>query len=118
MNHDEDRIIVLEQRIDSTIRRVDTKLDTITEALQTLVRIEERQILTGQRLGELATQNIKQEDRLRAIELAIPENLGRRVNTIESSMPGLKEMRGWVIGGVLGGLGMMGVAIANLVLKG
>ena len=115
---DENRIIVLEQRLDATIRRVDTKLDNITEVLQTLVRIEERQILTTQRLSELGASAAKHDERLRETELAVPENLGRRLNTIEALMPGLKEMRTWVIGGVLGCLGMMGVAVAHTVLKG
>lgn len=114
----DDRILVLEQRMDSTIHRVDVKLDNITEALQTLVRIEERQIRSDQRLAELGHTASRHEDRLRGVEVAVPENLGKRLNTIEASMPGLKEMRAWVIGGVLGGMGMMGVAIVQTVLKG
>lgn len=114
----DERILVLEQRMDSTIQRVDLKLDNITEALQTLVRIEERQILTGQRLAELGHASARHEDRLRGVEVTVPENLGKRLNTIEASMPGLKEMRAWVIGGVLGGLGMMGVALVQTILKG
>ena len=119
MNETE-RLNLLEQRVghvDATILRVDGKLDDISQALQTLVRIEERQILTGQRLGELAHLGTKNEERLRKVEDDIPKNLDERLGKIETSMPGLKEMRSWVIMGVLGGLGMMGAALAHSVLK-
>jgi hypothetical protein len=39
-----------------------------------------------------------------------------RVAAIEAVMPGLKETRGWVILGILAGLGMIGAGVLKLVV--
>ena len=113
----DDRIVILEQRFEGFTVNVDKKLDNITEALRSLVRIEERQLATGDRLAQGSQTFQDHETRLRKIEIAVPENLDKRLSSIEVSMPGLKESRGWVIAGVLGGLAMMGGAIVHTVLK-
>lgn len=40
----------------------------------------------------------------------------KRLQTIENQLPGLTEMRRWVIGGILASLGMMGTALVKLVI--
>lgn len=40
----------------------------------------------------------------------------KRIQQVERDMPGLKELRRWVIGGVLAGLGMVGTALFKLVV--
>jgi len=100
------------------VLRVDEKLDTITETLQSLVRIEERQIQTGSRLSDVAITLKDYDDRLRVLEKAVPENLDKRLVSIETKMPGLSESRKWVVMGVLAGVGMIGAALVHLVLKG
>jgi len=114
----DERLSLLEQRMDTTIQRVDSKLDNIAAALQTLVRIEERQLHVSKRFDEFSAGATSREERLRQVELAMPENLDKRLSSIETTLPGLKELRKWVISGVLGGLGMMGAAILHTVLKG
>lgn len=39
-----------------------------------------------------------------------------RLQSIERDLPGLKELRRWVITGVLAGVGMMGTALMKLVI--
>ena len=115
---DEKRLELLEQQLQETRREMGGKLDNIGNALQGLVRIEERQVNTNSQLSELSSDMRDQENRLRKIEYAIPENLSRRLASIEVTLPGLKELRRWVITGVLAGLGMIGGAALHLVLKG
>jgi hypothetical protein len=121
MNEDvHQRLTVLEQETlhnRSVVKGMDKKLDSLVEAMQSLVRIEERQLLTGDRLAQGAQTFQEHETRLRRVEQEIPENLDKRLVSIETKMPGLLESRGWVILGVLGGLGMMGAAIGSLILK-
>lgn len=94
----EQRINILEQ----TVVRIDGKLDGIAETLQSLARIEERQMSTTERLRNGAETMQDHEERLRAIEVR---------------MPGLVESRKWVVMGVLSGVGMIGAALLHMVLK-
>ena len=96
--------------------RMESKLDTIGETLSVLVRIEERQAQVHQRLIEGAQRMNDLDARTKAIELAQPPELEKRLLAIETAMPGLKETRRWVVMGILGGLGMMGAALGHLVL--
>lgn len=92
----DEHISVLEQRMN----RVDAKLDNITELLQGLVRLEERQSQVNSKLGEVSIDVTDIDKRLRAVEI---------------TLPGLKELRAWVIGGVISGLGMMATAAFSYV---
>lgn len=117
---EEQRINVLEQRVssfDGTVRRVEQKVDSIGDTLRSLVRIEERQIATNDKLVENAKAVHEHEARLKALEIAVPENLDKRLVSIETKMPGLQESRGWVVMGVLAGVGMIGAAVVHLVMK-
>lgn len=114
------RLDLLEQRVDhinSNVLRVDNKLDGIAETLMSLARIEERQMATTDRLRQGSETFADHEERLRRVEASVPENLHKRLASIETKMPGLVESRGWVVAGVLGGLAMMLVALASFVLK-
>jgi hypothetical protein len=116
----DDRLVILEQRMDhlgGTVMRVDDKLDSIASTLQSLVRIEERQISTNEKLGDVTKGAQDRETRLRAVEAAIPENLDKRLVSIETKMPGLVESRKWVVMGVLAGIGMIGAAVVHTVIK-
>lgn len=118
MPPDERRLELLEQQLHETRREVSGKLDSIGTALQGLVRIEERQVHANSQLSELSSDLRDHELRLRNTEASIPKRLGQRLEAIETALPGLVEMRRWVITGVLAGLGMIGIAVLNLVLKG
>lgn len=116
-----ERLAAVEQRhahVEGVVNNMDQKLDKLIDAMSSLVRIEERQQATGDRLALGAQTFQDHESRLRKVELAMPDNLDKRLSVIEIALPGLKELRTWVIMGVLGGLGMMGAALVKLVLVG
>ena len=115
------RLAVVEQEnahVKGVVNNMDQKLDKLIDAMSSLVRIEERQQATGDRLALGAQTFQDHESRLRKVELDIPAGLDKRLSAIEIAMPALKELRAWVVLGVLGGLGMMGAALVKLVLIG
>jgi hypothetical protein len=77
------------------------QLASIVESLQVLARVEQRQLTM---IAELS----KKDDNDRDIE--------RRISVIEQVMPGLKELRAWVVGGMVTGVTMMLISVASLVL--
>lgn len=116
----------------NTVERVDEKLDGIAATLQSLARIEERQMNTSERLSEGAGTMRDHEARIRALEISVPKNLDTRVNaielampknldtrlaSIETNMPGLKETRKWIIAGLLASFALTAAAVAHLVIK-
>lgn len=82
-------------------QRFDSKLDAIGTSISLLVRIDERQVAIAERLQLGAATMQKHEERL---------------SSIEAAMPGLKEMRTYVVAGVVAGAGMIGVALLKLVV--
>lgn len=103
MPESESRLGILEQRINTVVNRVDLKLDSITELLQGLVRLEERQLQANEKLNDISKAVADHDLRLRNIEVVVPQ---------------LKEARTWVVSGVLAGTGMIGTAVYHLVMKG
>jgi hypothetical protein len=100
--NEESRTVMLEHQVSTLTQatlRMEQTLGAISEAL---ARIEERQLGISTRLAESARVQLDLEKRLTGIEV---------------EMPGLREMRKWVVAGILGGLGMMGVSLAQMVLK-
>lgn len=91
----------LTDTVDQQGQRFDKKLDSIGQSISLLVRIDERQVAIAERLQLGAATMQKHEERLSAIEAV---------------MPGLKEMRTYVVAGVMAGAGMIGVAVLKLVV--
>ena len=88
-------------QMETVIMRIEQKMDKMTDALQTLARLDERDTATQQRLIDGAKTMADMQARLAAIEL---------------HMPGLKEIRGLIIKAVVGVLGVVGMAVLALVL--
>lgn len=84
-----------------TVARFEAKLDSVIAALGVLGRLEERQEYLGGRVLESSE----------TVSL-----LEQRIAAIERELPALVETRKWVIAGVLGGISMMGLGLAKLVL--
>jgi hypothetical protein len=102
---EEARIQSLEQRtavLGETINRVEGKVDNIVDTLNSLVRIEERQIAINARLAEGAQTMQNHEGRIKNMEVV---------------MPGLIEKSGWMVAGLLGVIGVVGMQILHMVLK-
>lgn len=101
---EEARIQNLEQRtatLGDSIHRVEHKVDNIADTLNSLVRIEERQIAINARLAEGSQTMQDHEGRLKNIEVIVP---------------GLIEKSGWVVKGLLGVIGAVGLQILHMVL--
>ena len=58
------------------------------------------------------------ETRLQEVEQAMPERLGTRLHDVETAIPPLVETRLWAVRGILGAVGVVGLALLALVLKG
>ncbi len=74
----------------------------IQKNLEMLVRLEERHAETREALGRA---------------FAAQEKLEERIEVIEKHMPGLVEMRGWILAGMLATLGLVGLALVGLVVS-
>lgn len=103
---------IYEQRF----QRIDQKLDDIGESLVILARIDERHIAIAENLEKVLDTQNAQAARLAVLERSLPNELDKRLGSIEMAMPGLTETRKWVMSGILAGVGMIGVAVVSLVL--
>lgn len=83
-------------------------LRELTAAVGRLAVIEEKQSNTAATLERAFTALKKVEDRNEKMDL--------RVKALEVEMPGLKEVRAWVIGGVLSVVSVVGIAAYKLVM--
>ena len=73
----------------------------IKDSLQSLVRLEAHHTDTREAIGR-AFKEI--------------ECMEARIHTIELDMPGLRELRGWVITAALGTISIVGIALLYLVI--
>lgn len=76
-------------------------LEKLTDVLQVVTELRVQQNHTSDAIGRAFNKLDKHEARL------VP---------IENAMPALKEARRWVVGGVLAGVSMMGVALLKMVV--
>lgn len=76
-------------------------LRDVSLALNRLAVLEEKHLETREAQGRAFARIEDHERRLQAIEVALPQ---------------LKEIRAWVVRGILAGLGMIGLGVAKLVL--
>lgn len=98
------QVLVLHSKLENVqeeLKRMGASIHAISESLQILARLEQGHSGILERLRDGAAR-FKEQD--------------ARISVIEQTMPGLKELRVWVIGGVLGGASMLGVALLKLVL--
>lgn len=88
----------------------------ISNSLERLVRLEERHIETRESLSRAFAQIERHAQVIHEMHMAIPANLEGRLRQIETSMPGLIEMRRWMTAGVLSVVGLVGAAIIGLII--
>jgi hypothetical protein len=102
MNSTEARILELSlDHIRSDLARLQEGVAAVAASLQVLPAIQQAQITTQAEMRRGAQVMERHEERLQSIE---------------RDLPGLRELRKWVITGVLGGIGMMGLALGKLVI--
>jgi len=95
---------LLEHRVGEVERAVSDIRDavhSISEAVQAIAALEERHAETTRALGRAFTAIQDVDTRVRAIEVVLP---------------GLKEIRRWVIAAVLGIVGLVGVGLIGVVV--
>lgn len=90
---------------------------SISNSLERLVRLEERHIETREALGRAFSSIEKHAETLHDIKMQIPMNLEPRLRSLETQMPGLTELRRWVVAGVMSVVGLIGCGIIGLVIK-
>lgn len=98
-----DEKTVLEFRVsalEGVVSEIKLAVKSIDQSLQTLARLEERHAETRDGLERAFGEIKDHEDRIRSVE---------------SDMPTMRLIRNWIVSGVLGTLGLVGVAVAKLV---
>ena len=88
--------------LEKVVERVSTAVESIDESLKMLTRLDVKHDEASKGLDR-AFVNIKDHE--------------TRIHGLELEMPTMKLVRGWVITGSIALVGLMGVSIANLVLK-
>jgi DNA repair ATPase RecN len=89
----------------------------ISNSLERLVRLEERHIETREALGRAFDTIDKHAEALHGIRLAVPPNLEPRLRELENNMPGLLEMRRWMVAGVMSVVSLIGCGVIGLLIR-
>lgn len=102
--------------------RILTKLEVEhSSTREALARSFEAVAKLEARFLDASTQSLMQRDnldqRLHAVERNIPEHLTDRLHALERDSGPLKEVRRWVISGVLGGIGLILLALVSMVVR-
>lgn len=85
------------------------------EAIRDLRDYSERQAKSLEALVRLEERHAESREALSRAFASLKEH-NDRLNTIEQNMPGLLEIRRWVVGGVIGIISLVGISIAGLVI--
>lgn len=102
MTSAEARVIgVTLDHIQTDLARLGTTLQDITSSLKQIPEIHQAQ------------QYIRME---LASGAKVTQDHETRIQVIERDLPGLRELRKWVIAGVMAGVGMLGAALVKLVV--
>jgi len=105
--------------VKADIGEMRTSLHGMQRAMEALVRIDEQQInirsSIGRSFDEIKDERIKREAEI-ADERKSRMALDERVQRLEIDAPSFKELRRWVIGGVLAGMGMLAAALLKVIV--
>lgn len=88
--------------VDYRLTMIEQTLKAISDNLTQLAALEQKHIETREALARAFTQIGKQDDRLRVIE---------------TEMPTLKLVRGWVVAGALGIIGLLGLTVVDILKR-
>ena len=88
--------------LEKVVERVSTAVESIDESLKTLTRLD--------------VKHDETRDGLSRAFISL-EDHEKRMRTVEVEMPTVKLARGWAMSGVIGIVGVLGLAILHLVLK-
>ncbi len=105
------------KRVEFNVQGLHGKIDTLSESMAAMVRMEERQATINERLIDGARTMNQITARVAVLERDVPDDLPARLAAIETQMPGLMELRTYVVRGVMAGIGLMAFAVLALVFK-
>ncbi len=103
--------------LEVVVQEVKIAVQSIDSSLKILAALEVKHEETRNGLNRAFQEIEDHEGRIRAMELSAPKKGDERISSIESEMPTLKLVRGWVITGVLGILSILGVAVVSLIIR-
>ena len=83
-------------------------LSAMQRAMEALVRIDEQQINMRSSIGRAFDEVREERQKREAVEV--------RLHLLEVDAPSYKELRRWVVGGVLTGLAMLAAALLKVVV--
>jgi septation ring formation regulator EzrA len=103
--------------LEDVVSEVREAIKSIDSSLRTLAALEVKHEETRNGLNRAFQEIQHHEVRIRTLELDAPKKGDERISEIEREMPTMKMVRGWVIAGVTGIMGILGVAVLHLVMK-
>ena len=105
----------------SEMREVITSLresqQSISNSLERLVRLEEQHVETREALSRAFAAIEKLAMNSHEIKLQIPSSLEPRLRAVEMQMPGLLELRRWLVAGVMSVVGLIGCGLIGLLIR-
>jgi hypothetical protein len=87
---------------DYRLKTIEDAVKSIADNLSQLTVLEQKHVETREALGRAFLQIDDHDERIR---------------TVETEMPTLKMIRGWVIAGVIGIVALVGIAFVNLIVS-
>lgn len=90
---------------------------SISNSLERLVRLEEHHIETREALNRAFSSIEKLATTMHEVKLQIPANLEPRLREVEMQMPGLLELRRWLVAGVMSVVGLIGCGVIGLLIR-
>lgn len=90
---------------------------SISNSLERLVRLEEHHIETREALNRAFSAIEKLATTMHEVKLQIPANLEPRLREVEMQMPGLLELRRWLVAGVMSVVGLIGCGVIGLLIR-
>jgi len=90
---------------------------SISSSLERLVRLEEQHVETREALSRAFSAIEKLAITSHEIKLQLPENLEPRLREVEKQLPGLLEMRRWLVAGVMSVVGLIGCGVIGLLIR-
>ena len=109
LDHVERRVDRNESRVNAAFELHSAAMQEISGALKELSLVAHEQIAISRELGRAFTEMDK-------IKEEVKTN-GADIVDIKIAMPGLKQTSGWVVGGVIGIVCLVGLAVAAFIFR-
>ena len=109
-------IQVLNHRVTTVEGLLESAISEIRDGIKEIAANTGKLAILGQRHAETRDGLGRAFDAISKCELGC-KNKEDRIRTIEIEMPGLREVRRWVVAGILSGVGLVLVAVVAVVLK-